>query len=52
MEKLKGSPRAKLLSFTGGMSQGDPCEARAHHGYNGQEREVVGQIAAWIAEKN
>jgi len=52
MDKLKGASRTKLLAFTGGISQGDPCEARAHHGYNGQEREVVAQIAAWITKKN
>jgi hypothetical protein len=27
---------------------GNPCEARAYHGFNGLESEVVGKIAAWI----
>jgi alpha/beta superfamily hydrolase len=51
MEKLKGAPRSQLIAFTGGMSEGDPCEARAHHGYNGQERDVVPQIASWVLSK-
>jgi hypothetical protein len=32
-----------------GLGEGDPCEAFAHHGYNGIERDVVARIAAWIA---
>lgn len=48
MAGLKNAPRTKLLSFTGGESRGDPCEAFAYHGYNGIEHEVVSQIGAWI----
>ena len=33
----------------GGITVGDPCEARAYHGFNGIEREVITRIAAWIA---
>jgi hypothetical protein len=51
MAKLDGAPRKQLLSFKGGVSRGDPCEARAYHGYNGIEREVVDQIAIWILGK-
>ena len=51
MAKLDRVPRKQLLSFKGGESRGNPCEAWAHHGYNGQEREVVGKIAAWILAK-
>ncbi len=51
MAKLDGAPRKQLLSFKGGVSRGDPCEARAYHGYNGIEREVVDQIAVWILGK-
>ncbi|MDM0054990.1 alpha/beta hydrolase [Variovorax fucosicus] len=47
MAKLSNSPRKELLAFTGGDNKGDPCEARAFHGFNGLEREVVQQIAAW-----
>jgi pimeloyl-ACP methyl ester carboxylesterase len=48
MAGLSASPRAELLAFEGGTSRGDPCEAFAHHGYNGLEREVVAKIAGWI----
>lgn len=51
MAKLTNSPRKQLLSFRGGNSQGDSCEAMAHHGFNGLEREVVQQTAAWILAK-
>jgi pimeloyl-ACP methyl ester carboxylesterase len=51
MEKLGGSSRKQLLSFKGGENRGDPCEAFAYHGFNGLEREVVGQTAAWILAK-
>lgn len=48
MRKLDGLPRKQLLSFRDGISRGDPCEAMAYHGFNGIEREVVGQIAGWM----
>lgn len=48
MAKLANSPRKQLLSFTGGENKGDPCEAMAYHGFNGLDREVVGQIADWL----
>lgn len=51
MEKLGNVPRTQLLSFKGGGNRGDPCEAFAYHGFNGLEREVVAQIAAWILAK-
>ncbi|WP_295004632.1 alpha/beta hydrolase [uncultured Dechloromonas sp.] len=47
-EKLRHLPRTALLSFRGGADRGDPCEAYAHHGFNGLEKEVVTQIADWI----
>jgi hypothetical protein len=40
-----------VLSFTGGENRGDPCEALAHHGYNGLESDVVQKTAAWILAK-
>lgn len=49
MNKLAKTPKAELLTFTGGQSRGDPCEAMAYHGYNGIEAEVVGKISRWIA---
>ena len=51
MAKLAATPRSHLLSFKGGDSRGDPCEAFAHHGFNGQEAEVVQQTAAWMLAK-
>jgi len=48
MEKLDSVPVKALLTFKGGRSAGDPCEAFAYHGYNGIEDEVVEKIAAWI----
>ena len=51
MGKLGNTPRSQLLAFKGGISTGDPCEAFAHHGFNGIEQEVVQQTAAWILTK-
>ena len=51
MRKLGGAPGSQLLSFKGGESIGDPCEAYAYHGFNGIEQEVVPQIAAWLLAK-
>lgn len=42
------APRRQVLSFTEGTSLGDPCEARAYHGFNGLEDQVVTAIARWI----
>jgi dienelactone hydrolase len=46
--KLASNPRTELMTFRGGVAQGDPCEARAYHGFNGLEAEVVQKIAAWM----
>jgi hypothetical protein len=48
MDKLTATPRKELMAFDGGISVGDPCEARAYHGFNGIEREVIDRIAGWI----
>jgi len=48
MEKLGSVPKKQLLSFKGGENRGDPCESFAYHGFNGLERDVVGQTATWI----
>jgi alpha/beta superfamily hydrolase len=48
MDKLTTPPRKELMVFDGGISEGDPCQARAYHGFNGIETEVVGKIAGWI----
>ena len=51
MAKLVNTPRSQLLSFKGGQSKGDPCEAFAYHGFNGLEPEVVQQVVAWVLAK-
>lgn len=51
MAKLNNSPRSQVISFKGGQSKGDPCEAFAYHGFNGLEEQVVRQTAAWILAK-
>jgi dienelactone hydrolase len=51
MKKLTAAPRKELFSVTGGANRGNPCEAYAHHGFNGLEKEVVGKIAEWIQGK-
>lgn len=48
MEKLVNAPKKQLLAFRGGNKRGEPCEAMAYHGFNGLERDVVRQTAAWI----
>jgi hypothetical protein len=37
-----------LITMDGGRSTGDDCEAYAHHGYYGIEKETVDKIKAWI----
>jgi dienelactone hydrolase len=49
--RLTAAPRKELLAFDGGLNVGDPCEARAYHGFNGIEREVVSAISAWITAR-
>jgi len=51
MEKLSSTPRKELLTFKGGESRGDPCEALAYHGFNGLEKDAVAKIAEWIQTK-
>lgn len=51
VDRLTATPRKELLVFDGGNDVGDPCEARAYHGFNGIERDVVGAIAAWITAR-
>lgn len=50
MEKLASNTRKELLTFTGGINRGDPCEAMAYHGFNGIEKDVVSKIAGWILQ--
>lgn len=47
-DKLPKAVATKVMVFSGGVSSGDPCQARAYHGYNGLEADVVAQIARWV----
>lgn len=38
----------ELIAMDGGIDVGDPCEPRAHHGFNGIERETIDAIKQWI----
>jgi len=40
----------ELILMEGGISVGDPCEAFAHHGYNGIEKETAEAIKKWIRQ--
>ena len=44
------TPRRLVFIEGGGTPQGEPCGAFHHHGYIGQEDEVVDRIAAWILQ--
>jgi hypothetical protein len=43
---MVGRPRAGGLGERG-VSEGDPCEARAYHGFNGIDGQVVGLAAGF-----
>jgi hypothetical protein len=40
----------EFIVMQGGISVGDPCMARGHHGYNGIESETVTAIKQWIKQ--
>ncbi|WP_206171241.1 hypothetical protein [Trinickia terrae] len=37
-----------LITVHGGMARGNPCQAKAHHGFYGEDQAVVAAIKAWI----
>ena len=39
--------RARVVWLDGGISQGNPCKARAHHGFNGLDGKVVALAAGF-----
>jgi dienelactone hydrolase len=47
-DALHDNPKAQILTVKGGTNQGDPCEARAYHGFNGIEQDVVRKITDWM----
>lgn len=42
----------RVLVVRGGVSEGSDCEGLSHHGFNGIEEEVVGQIAKWVLDRS
>jgi hypothetical protein len=51
-ELMKHLPaNAVLKTYTGGLSRGGACDPFSHHGFNGIEDAVVGDIATWIRER-
>jgi hypothetical protein len=48
MTKLAHSRRTALITLEGGLDEGNPCDAQAHHGFNGIEDDAVSRIADWI----
>lgn len=50
-DRLSGSRRKEIVPFVGGQDKGDPCEALAHHGFNGLEHDIVTRIVTWMTEK-
>lgn len=38
-----------LIAVSGGSAQGNPCEAKGHHGFYGQDDAVVAALKAWIS---
>jgi pimeloyl-ACP methyl ester carboxylesterase len=48
MGRLRGAPRKDLIVVEGGTPEGDPCEARAYHGFNGIEETVVASSGKWM----
>jgi pimeloyl-ACP methyl ester carboxylesterase len=46
---LTGARQVDVVIFKGGSAgRGDPCEAHSHHGFAGQDGEVVKTITAWL----
>jgi hypothetical protein len=41
--------RARVVWLDGGRSEGDPCQAFAHHGFNGIDMQVVSAVASFAA---
>ena len=41
----------KLITMTGGVGVGDPCEPFGHHGFAGVERETISAIKDWVRQE-
>jgi hypothetical protein len=38
----------KLIVIDGGVDQGEPCQARSYHGFNGTENQLIEAAAKFI----
>ena len=45
---LTGAQKVDIVVLTGGSARGHPCEAHAHHGFAGQDQEVVKTVTGWL----
>jgi hypothetical protein len=48
MSKLPSSQEKSLITISGGITEGDPCNAYGYHGFNGVEASTVEKISEWI----
>ena len=47
--KAWGGARVRVAWMDGGVNVGDPCQARAYHGFNGLDGKVVATVAQFAA---
>jgi hypothetical protein len=47
--KAWGGARVRVAWMDGGVNEGDPCQARGHHGFNGLDGRVVATVARFAA---
>lgn len=46
---LTGAKTVETIMLSGGSAgTGDPCQARSHHGFLGQDEEVVAKVTGWL----
>jgi hypothetical protein len=48
----KGGRTLDVVILDGPEGSGDPCEARAAHGFAGIDGQVVSTVTGWIKSKN
>ncbi len=49
--KAWGGSKVTVTWMTGGINNGDPCQARSYHGFNGLDAQVVSAVAAFAVAK-
>ncbi len=45
-----GGAKVKVVWLDGGVTEGNPCEARAHHGFNGLDGQVVSIVGRFVLQ--